>query len=53
MTSIVQANDWLDKESSNMVWEGLRTLFIEGKKLSIPGLPGILWRTQISVVVAC
>lgn len=35
MSSIVQANDWLDEECSNMAREGLRTLVVGRKKLSI------------------
>lgn len=35
MKSIVQDNDWLDEEVSNMAREGLRTLVIGRKKLSI------------------
>jgi len=35
MSSIVQANDWLDEECGNMAREGLRTLVIGRKKLSI------------------
>ncbi|KAH8821424.1 P-type ATPase-like protein [Xylogone sp. PMI_703] len=36
MTSIVAANDWLDEETANMAREGLRTLVVGRKKLSIP-----------------
>ncbi|KAG0123467.1 phospholipid-translocating P-type ATPase [Tuber indicum] len=35
MSSIVQANDWLDEECGNMAREGLRTLVVGGKKLSL------------------
>ena len=35
MTSIVAANDWLDEETANMAREGLRTLVIGRKRLSI------------------
>jgi len=35
MSSIVQANDWLDEECGNMAREGLRTLVVGRKKLSI------------------
>lgn len=35
MTSIVAANDWLDEETANMAREGLRTLVVGRKKLSI------------------
>lgn len=34
MSSIVQSNDWLDEECSNMAREGLRTLVVGRKKLS-------------------
>lgn len=34
MSSIVEANDWLDEETGNMAREGLRTLVIGRKKLS-------------------
>lgn len=34
MSSIVNLNDWLDEEASNMAREGLRTLVIGKKKLS-------------------
>lgn len=34
MTKIVQSNDWLDEETSNMAREGLRTLVIGRKKLT-------------------
>lgn len=34
MASIVQHNDWLEEETSNMAREGLRTLVIGRKKLS-------------------
>ncbi|RFU26697.1 hypothetical protein B7463_g9637, partial [Scytalidium lignicola] len=36
MTSVVAANDWLDEETANMAREGLRTLVVGRKKLSIP-----------------
>jgi phospholipid-translocating ATPase len=36
MTSIVAANDWLDEETANMAREGLRTLVVGRKKLSVP-----------------
>ncbi|CAK7223704.1 Putative aminophospholipid-translocase [Sporothrix eucalyptigena] len=36
MGSIVAANDWLDEETANMAREGLRTLVVGRKKLSIP-----------------
>lgn len=35
MTSIVAANDWLDEETANMAREGLRTLVVGRKKLSL------------------
>jgi phospholipid-translocating ATPase len=35
MTSIVVANDWLDEETANMAREGLRTLVVGRKRLSI------------------
>ncbi|THZ67152.1 phospholipid-translocating P-type ATPase-like protein [Aureobasidium pullulans] len=35
MTSIVAANDWLDEETANMAREGLRTLVIGRKALSL------------------
>ena len=35
MTSIVAANDWLDEETANMAREGLRTLVVGRKKLSV------------------
>ncbi|KUJ11533.1 P-type ATPase-like protein [Mollisia scopiformis] len=35
MTSIVVANDWLDEETSNMAREGLRTLVVGRKRLSV------------------
>jgi phospholipid-translocating ATPase len=35
MTSIVAANDWLDEETANMAREGLRTLVIGRKRLSV------------------
>jgi phospholipid-translocating ATPase len=35
MSSIVAANDWLDEETANMAREGLRTLVIGRKKLSL------------------
>ena len=35
MTSIVAANDWLDEETANMAREGLRTLVVGRKKISI------------------
>jgi phospholipid-translocating ATPase len=35
MGSIVAANDWLDEETANMAREGLRTLVVGRKKLSI------------------
>ncbi|QSZ37807.1 hypothetical protein DSL72_008907 [Monilinia vaccinii-corymbosi] len=35
MTSIVAANDWLDEETANMAREGLRTLVVGRKKMSI------------------
>lgn len=35
MTSIVAANDWLDEETANMAREGLRTLVVGRKKLSM------------------
>ncbi|CAM9013937.1 unnamed protein product [Wickerhamomyces anomalus] len=34
MTKIVQSNDWLEEETSNMAREGLRTLVIGRKKLT-------------------
>ncbi|KAI5837824.1 P-type ATPase-like protein [Morchella snyderi] len=34
MSPIVQSNDWLDEECSNMAREGLRTLVVGRKKLS-------------------
>lgn len=34
MSSIVQANDWLDEECGNMAREGLRTLVVGRRKLS-------------------
>jgi phospholipid-translocating ATPase len=35
MTSIVVANDWLDEETANMAREGLRTLVVGRKRLSV------------------
>ncbi|KAI9778345.1 MAG: putative aminophospholipid-translocase [Geoglossum umbratile] len=35
MASIVAANDWLDEETANMAREGLRTLVVGRKKLSL------------------
>ncbi|KAI1120551.1 phospholipid-translocating P-type ATPase [Nemania abortiva] len=35
MGSIVAANDWLDEETANMAREGLRTLVVGRKKLSL------------------
>jgi phospholipid-translocating ATPase len=35
MTSIVAANDWLDEETANMAREGLRTLVVGRKKLTL------------------
>ena len=35
MTSIVAANDWLDEETANMAREGLRTLVVGRRKLSL------------------
>ncbi|TGO49383.1 hypothetical protein BOTNAR_0433g00020 [Botryotinia narcissicola] len=35
MTSIVAANDWLDEETANMAREGLRTLVVGRKKMSV------------------
>lgn len=35
MTSIVVANDWLDEETANMAREGLRTLVVGRRKLSL------------------
>ncbi|EPS28583.1 hypothetical protein PDE_03529 [Penicillium oxalicum 114-2] len=35
MTSIVAANDWLDEETANMAREGLRTLVVGRKRLSL------------------
>ncbi|KAM4056389.1 haloacid dehalogenase-like hydrolase [Hirsutella rhossiliensis] len=35
MSSIVVANDWLDEETANMAREGLRTLVVGRKKLSV------------------
>lgn len=37
MATIVQKNDWLDEECSNMAREGLRTLVVGRKKLSEDG----------------
>ena len=37
MASIVQKNDWLDEECSNMAREGLRTLVVGRKKISEEG----------------
>ncbi|CCE83184.1 Piso0_003756 [Millerozyma farinosa CBS 7064] len=34
MTSIVNSNDWLDEETSNMAREGLRTLVVGRKRLT-------------------
>lgn len=34
MSKLVQSNDWLDEETSNMAREGLRTLVIARKKIS-------------------
>lgn len=36
MTSIVASNDWLDEETANMAREGLRTLVVGRKRLSLP-----------------
>jgi phospholipid-translocating ATPase len=35
MSSIVAANDWLDEETANMAREGLRTLVVGRKRLSV------------------
>jgi phospholipid-translocating ATPase len=35
MTAIVAANDWLDEETANMAREGLRTLVVGRKRLSV------------------
>ena len=35
MSSIVAANDWLEEETANMAREGLRTLVVGRKKLSV------------------
>jgi phospholipid-translocating ATPase len=35
MTSIVVSNDWLDEETANMAREGLRTLVVGRKKISV------------------
>lgn len=35
MSSIVAANDWLDEETANMAREGLRTLVVGRKKMSV------------------
>ncbi|ORY71285.1 phospholipid-translocating P-type ATPase [Pseudomassariella vexata] len=35
MSTIVAANDWLDEETANMAREGLRTLVVGRKKLSL------------------
>ena len=35
MSSIVVANDWLDEETANMAREGLRTLVVGRKRLSV------------------
>jgi phospholipid-translocating ATPase len=35
MTAIVAANDWLDEETGNMAREGLRTLVVGRKRLSV------------------
>ena len=35
MTSIVAANDWLDEETANMAREGLRTLVVGRRRLSL------------------
>jgi phospholipid-translocating ATPase len=35
MSKIVQFNDWLDEECGNMAREGLRTLVIARKRLSV------------------
>jgi len=35
MTSIVAANDWLDEETANMAREGLRTLVVGRKRMSL------------------
>lgn len=35
MTSIVAANDWLDEETANMAREGLRTLVVGRKRMSV------------------
>ncbi|KAF1970101.1 phospholipid-translocating P-type ATPase [Bimuria novae-zelandiae CBS 107.79] len=35
MTSIVAANDWLDEETANMAREGLRTLVVGRKRVSV------------------
>ncbi len=44
MTSIAASNDWLDEEVSNMAREGLRTLVVARKKLSIEVLEKFLMR---------
>ncbi|EED19281.1 phospholipid-translocating P-type ATPase, putative [Talaromyces stipitatus ATCC 10500] len=40
MTSIVAANDWLDEETANMAREGLRTLVVGRRKLSMEQYQG-------------
>ena len=35
MTTIVAANDWLDEETANMAREGLRTLVVGRKRMSV------------------
>lgn len=37
MAPLVQRNDWLEEETSNMAREGLRTLVVARKKLSLAG----------------
>jgi phospholipid-translocating ATPase len=36
MASIVASNDWLDEETANMAREGLRTLVVGRKRMSVP-----------------
>lgn len=40
MSSIVAANDWLDEETANMAREGLRTLVVGRKRLSLSQYQG-------------
>ena len=52
MTKIVQANDWLDEECSNMARDGLRTLVIGRKRLArdtYPAFDAALHSAQLAM----